>query len=102
MKMYGTVGSPDVIVCPKHLRPENTVEVLTTNPDPNLYILGHDGTWILLASYKEARESAILKKWPVAKQLEAIADFVAGKPEKMNQLAAYLEFVRNEFPKDNK
>lgn len=97
--MYGTIGSPDVVICPEHLRPDDTVEVLSRNPDPNLYVLGHDGTWILLASYKEAREADILKHWPITKQLEAIADFVSGKPDKMNKLTEYLESVKQKFPK---
>lgn len=101
MKMYGVIGSPDIIICPEHLRPEDTVEILTTNPDPKMYVLGHDGTWILAASYKEVREAAILKQWPIPKQLEAIADFVAGNPEKMDKLAAFLEAVKHKFPKDS-
>lgn len=99
MKKYGMIGSANVTVCPEHLRPDDAIEVLSDNPNPDLYVLSHDGSWILSVDYAKAREATIIAEWPVHQQLEALVEFLDGKPAKLDKLRAYIEEVRVKFPK---
>ncbi|MEZ6852788.1 hypothetical protein [Halodesulfovibrio aestuarii] len=54
-----------------------------------------------LPSYAELRQAAILEKWPMAAQLEALTEAaeVPARPEKMNQLLADIQEIKAQFPK---
>ncbi|SHI61444.1 hypothetical protein ACQ0P8_02170 [Halodesulfovibrio aestuarii] len=52
-------------------------------------------------TYEELRQTAILEKWPMAAQLEALTEAAEdpARPEKMNQLLADVQEVKAKYPK---
>ena len=47
----------------------------------------------------ENRKQKIISYWPIDKQFEAITENSMGRPEKLNQLNAFISGVKEEFPK---
>jgi len=45
------------------------------------------------------RQKQIMNNWPIEKQFEAITEFHMGRPEKLNDLIAFIEQVKIDFPK---
>jgi hypothetical protein len=45
------------------------------------------------------RQKAIVEKWPVEKQFEAITESSMGRPEKLNELLAFISGVKEDHPK---
>ncbi len=50
-------------------------------------------------TYDKQRKEAILEKWPVDKQLEAITESSLGRPEKMGALLTDIEAIKSAIPK---
>ena len=48
----------------------------------------------------EKRKQKIISYWPIDKQFEAITENSMGRPEKLNQLNAFISGVKEEFPKN--
>ena len=95
---YSVPGSAESVICEEHLRPENTVEMPEANPDPNLYVASHDGTWVI-RDMDTARRMTILRDWPVHTQLEALTEYLDGRPAKLEALKAYIHEVKSTYPK---
>ena len=45
------------------------------------------------------RQREILSKWPIEKQFEAITELHMDRPEKMDELIAYIEQIKIDNPK---
>jgi len=45
------------------------------------------------------RQKEILSQWPIEKQFEAITEHHMGRPEKLNDLIAFIEQVKIDNPK---
>lgn len=52
-------------------------------------------------TYDKLRQAAILEKWPMAAQLEALTEAAEdpARPEKMNQLLADIQDIKAQYPK---
>lgn len=52
-------------------------------------------------TYKKARKKAIVEKWSIEDQLEALTEFheTPSRPEKLNALLAYIGSVKQSNPK---
>ena len=48
---------------------------------------------------REQRRGRIVEAWPVERQLEAIAEYIEGRPLRMNELQTFLAQVKAELPK---
>lgn len=46
------------------------------------------------------RRIAILEACPISRQLEAVTDFLNGKPEKLHALNAEIAVIKAAIPKD--
>ena len=40
-----------------------------------------------------------MNNWPIEKQFEAITEFHMGRPDKLNELIAFIEQVKIDLPK---
>lgn len=47
------------------------------------------------------RQKAIVETWPVEKQFEAITESSMGRPEKLNELLAFISGVKEDYPKSS-
>ena len=45
------------------------------------------------------RQKTILSQWPIEKQFEAITEHHMGRPDKLNELMAFIEQVKLDHPK---
>ncbi|WP_430735221.1 hypothetical protein [Halodesulfovibrio aestuarii] len=52
-------------------------------------------------TYDELRQAAILEKWPMPSQLEALTEAAESpeRPEKLNALLAYVQEIKAKYPK---
>ena len=51
------------------------------------------------ADVQLVRQKEILISWPIEKQFEAITEFHMDRPEKMEELIAFIESVKGKHPK---
>lgn len=51
------------------------------------------------AEYAIKRATAILQKWPITAQLEAITERDAGNPEKYQNLLSFISETKSSIPK---
>ncbi|MFV3127110.1 hypothetical protein [Niveispirillum sp. KHB5.9] len=49
-------------------------------------------------SIAAARETEILKNWPMSRQLEAMTEAAMGRPEKLAALREFIIQVKTRFP----
>jgi hypothetical protein len=72
-----------------------TYEVIRLNDRP----MPADVDAFLVQNYAEIRQAVIMSSWPQHAQNEAITENAMGRPEKMNELTAFIAAVKEEFPK---
>ena len=48
---------------------------------------------------QQTRKMEILSSWPIEKQFEAITEFHMGRPDKMDELVAHIQAVKDSHPK---
>jgi len=50
-------------------------------------------------TYAELRQNEILETWPLTRQAEAMTEYYMGRPELQQQLLAFIQEVKNKYPK---
>lgn len=105
MLYFSPLGTSEVVTIPEHLqaafKDDKMIQMSEPNPDPELYISNHDGTWILGVDYATARKISILREWPVDKQMEAFTEMLEDtpRPDKYNKLKEFISIVKEKYPK---
>ena len=103
MKKYCIIGTGDVFSCEEHLKPEHAIEVSTTNPNPKLYVVSNDGTWVVnpILTYSEIRKIIIDGAWTTSDQLEAITEYLMDNTNrtKLDELLGFLKVTKAHHPK---
>lgn len=104
-KPFGYVGKNEIIYADEWNKPKDSIEIHSVKPGDN-YVLDRTGNWEINTNVKSANEQAskaraeaILKEWPIDKQLEAITESLMGKPEKMKELEYFLKSIKMQYPK---
>tara|TARA_B100000686_G_C16306095_1_gene720898 strand:+ start:124 stop:447 length:324 start_codon:yes stop_codon:yes gene_type:complete len=46
------------------------------------------------------RQQEIIASWPIEKQFEAITEYHMDRPEKLDELIAYIQAVKDKYPKN--
>lgn len=105
MNKYGIIGTSNVVYAEEWNKPENSVLIQSRKPGEN-YVVDRTGNWEIDPNVNsankqanKARKEAILKEWPIEKQLEAITENLMGQPEKMKELIFFLKSIKQEYPK---
>lgn len=79
--------------------PEGFIKMNCDRPTPS-HIAKECGEWVLPEQdYKELRKAAILAVWPETAQLEAFTEAAVNRPEKRDQLLAFIQQVKIDIPK---
>lgn len=72
--------------------PKPTEEELTQKWEQNAALVQNN-------EVQRQRQIEILSSWPIEKQFEAITEFHMDRPDKLNDLIAHIQSVKDKYPK---
>lgn len=105
MRPYGMVGTDQIMFAEDWNKPTDMIPVVSANSPGSGHIIDETGNWVLpanvsaaKAAVRTARQEAILNAWPVAQQMEAIGDHLAGDSTKFDKMQSDLEEIKKKFP----
>lgn len=105
-ELYGLPGTAETILCEPWNKPNGFVKMHTKERPDTRYVIDPTGNWQLILDNEkldkaiiDERRYAILNKWPVEKQLEAITENALGRPDKLNELTKFILKVKEDYPK---
>ena len=105
MRPYGMVGTDQIMFAEDWNKPTDMIPVVSANAPGSGYVIDETGNWVLPANVsaakeavRTARQEAILNAWPVAQQMEAIGDHLAGDSTKFDKMQSDLEEIKKKFP----
>ena len=73
--------------------PKPTEEELTQKWEQNTALVQNN-------EVQRQRQIEILSSWPIEKQFEAITEFHMDRPDKLNDLIAHIQSVKDKHPKN--
>lgn len=105
MRPYGMVGTDQIMFTEDWNKPADMIPVVSADSPGTGYVIDETGNWSLPANVsiakeaiRKARQDEILRAWPIAQQMEAIGDHLAGDSTKFNQMQLDLEEIKKKFP----